>query len=82
MIEDPCVVCGAESTHGCHGFKDGEVYSLYFCDRHINKRKRDANEEVLLEIPESQDESGSSSTAPETSHLESFFYGVNRDGPN
>jgi hypothetical protein len=32
--------CGAESTRGCHGVRDGEVYSEYFCDEHFNKREK------------------------------------------
>ncbi len=24
--------CGKESTRGCHGVKDGQIYSEHFCD--------------------------------------------------
>jgi len=30
--------CGQESTKGCHGIKDEEVYSEYYCDECFNKR--------------------------------------------
>lgn len=30
--------CGEESTKGCHGIKDNEVYSEYLCDSCFSKR--------------------------------------------
>jgi len=38
QIEDPCLVCGAESDFGAHGIRDGEVYSEYFCEKHYHAK--------------------------------------------
>lgn len=35
--EDACL-CGKKSTKGCHGIKDREVYSEFYCDECFNKR--------------------------------------------
>lgn len=37
MDEDLCE-CGKESTKGCHGVKDKEVYSEHYCDECFNSR--------------------------------------------
>lgn len=29
--------CGAESTKGCHGVRNGQIYSEHFCDSCYNK---------------------------------------------
>lgn len=31
LIDDACQKCGKESKYGCHGVKEGVVYSEYFC---------------------------------------------------
>ncbi len=31
MTENKCD-CGEESTKGCHGVKEGEIFSIYYCD--------------------------------------------------
>lgn len=31
--------CGEESEYGCHGVRDGEVYSEYLCKKCKNERK-------------------------------------------
>lgn len=31
--------CGAESVYGCHGVRDREAYSEYFCRECKNKRE-------------------------------------------
>jgi hypothetical protein len=38
IIVDPCP-CGAESTHGAHGFRDGELYDEFWCQECWNKKK-------------------------------------------
>jgi hypothetical protein len=35
--EDNCK-CGKESTRGCHGFMDGEIYNEYYCDECYNRK--------------------------------------------
>ena len=37
--EDLCA-CGEESVYGCHGFKDNEIYDVYYCEKCYNKQKR------------------------------------------
>lgn len=46
--------CGKDSTKGCHGFKNDELYSEYFCDPCFNKRngKVDKNENLADSIQE------------------------------
>ena len=36
MIDNKCE-CGEESTVGCHGITEGEVYDEYYCDKCWNK---------------------------------------------
>jgi hypothetical protein len=36
-MDDKCK-CGAESDYGCHGVKNMEVYSEYYCTDCYNKR--------------------------------------------
>jgi hypothetical protein len=33
--------CGETSTKGCHGVKNGEVYSEYYCDGCYNKKDKE-----------------------------------------
>ena len=55
MIEDPCYICGADSDYGCHGIKNGEAYSEYFCNKHYNAHgslklaQGDEDEEVVAD---------------------------------
>lgn len=37
-LENNCA-CGAESTRGCHGFRDGEIYDEYYCDECFKKKE-------------------------------------------
>lgn len=37
--EDVCQVCNQESTKGCHGVKEGSIYSEYYCDECFQNRK-------------------------------------------
>ncbi len=37
--EDKCK-CGKPSEMGCHGIRDGEVYSEYYCHECYNKEKK------------------------------------------
>jgi hypothetical protein len=43
VIKDPAeeVVCecGSVSDFGCHGIRDGEVYSEFYCRECYNKKK-------------------------------------------
>lgn len=47
MNEDLCK-CGKESTRGCHGFRNEEIYSEYYCDECFNKRNKLKEEENEL----------------------------------
>lgn len=38
-LEDLCS-CGQEVDYGCHGVRDGEVYSEYLCKKCYNKREK------------------------------------------
>ena len=38
MENDKCT-CGEESTKGCHGVKEGVIYSKYYCDKCFHNRK-------------------------------------------
>jgi hypothetical protein len=38
-MNDQCK-CGAESDFGCHGVRDGEVYSEFYCKACYNKGKK------------------------------------------
>lgn len=57
QIEDPCCVCGEESDVGCHGYKDGQIYDIYYCNSHyhaqttktFSKEKEPEVEEELVE---------------------------------
>lgn len=66
-MNNACCICGQESTHGCHGIKDGAVYSEYFCETHYNSNRRGPyadSEKVLLVVPEQEHgQTGSSSEA-------------------
>lgn len=54
-IKNPCLCnCGEESTRGCHGLKDGELYDEYFCDNCYNK----TNQTKKVRIEDEQSESG------------------------
>ena len=51
MMEDNRCECGKDSVKGCHGIKDGEVFSIYYCDACYNNRsflepKEKTNEDV------------------------------------
>ena len=37
---DKCQVCGETADYGCHGIRDGEVYSEHYCEKHYNAKKR------------------------------------------
>lgn len=37
-IEDPCCVCGEESDVGCHGYRSGLIYDLYYCNQHYHQK--------------------------------------------
>lgn len=43
METDKCK-CGEESTRGCHGIKDSEIYDEYYCDDCYNKKS--CNKEI------------------------------------
>ena len=48
--DDRCMKCGKESTKGCHGIKDAEIYSEYYCDEcfsHRNYVKETGNEKEI-----------------------------------
>lgn len=45
MDTDKCK-CGKESTKGCHGIKNEEIYSEYYCDDCFNKRKQEKEDET------------------------------------
>ena len=49
MNEDICDLCQEESTKGCHGVKDGVIYSEYYCDDCYNSKplKSEKNNEIL-----------------------------------
>lgn len=38
LVQQDNCKCGAESTRGCHGIKDNEVYDAYYCDECYNKK--------------------------------------------
>lgn len=37
---DKCVRCGTESDYGAHGLNAGEIYSVYYCEKHYFSMKR------------------------------------------
>ena len=37
MEEDACE-CGEKSTRGCHGIRNNEIYSEYYCDSCYNRK--------------------------------------------
>ena len=39
-MDDKCS-CGQESTRGCHGIRDGEVYDEYYCEDCYTADKKD-----------------------------------------
>lgn len=48
MSEDTCMVCGEESTKGCHGVKEDKIYSEYYCDSCYNSKngKKEVKDEL------------------------------------
>lgn len=38
--EYPCYGCGEESSYGCHGVTDGDVFDEYWCEACFSKRRR------------------------------------------
>jgi hypothetical protein len=36
---DYCRECGQETDYGCHGIRDGLVFSEYLCRKHYLERK-------------------------------------------
>lgn len=38
ITENTNCPCGEESVYGCHGVREGEVYTEYFCKVCYNKR--------------------------------------------
>jgi hypothetical protein len=37
--EQGLCACRAESTRGCHGLREGRIYSEYFCDDCYNRKE-------------------------------------------
>lgn len=51
MTEEPTeCACGQESTRGCHGVKDGAIYSDYYCDKCYSDRGENKNAKELSDV--------------------------------
>lgn len=37
---DKCIRCNAASDYGAHGLNGGEIYSIYYCEKHYFAMKR------------------------------------------
>ncbi len=37
---DKCIRCDEPSDYGAHGLNGGEVYSIYYCEKHYFSMKR------------------------------------------
>jgi hypothetical protein len=49
MKESDKCLCNEESTKGCHGIRNGEVYSEYYCDDCYNKRENKSIKDLTFE---------------------------------
>lgn len=49
MADDKCA-CGKESTRGCHGIKDGEIFSEHPCDDCFNSRNKEDKDETTKTV--------------------------------
>lgn len=52
QIEDGCCICGEESDVGCHGYKSGQIYDIYYCNSHYHAQTGRAAPKEVVEEPE------------------------------